>query len=156
MSIIKLNKQVECDLLPQPGLAHCIRQNTMRDLIRVLWIDPDYDSIAPLVRELEEAGYFIDYADSAARGLALAKRSTHEVAIIELMLEDTLGTDVWRSLYRRHRDMVAIITTAVPSLYQNVKPSRERVIAYMLKPVQQSLLLLYLQRVRISKPMFPS
>jgi len=104
--------------------------------IRILWVDPSAKDIARCVSSLKKQGFQIDHVCSGAHALQLAQRATYDVAIIELMLPDALGTDVWHSLCQRHHKMSVVLTTSAPSLHRSIKPDNTRLIAFVLKPVR--------------------
>jgi DNA-binding response OmpR family regulator len=101
---------------------------------RILWIDSDHDSVAKCIKGLTRRGLQVDYARSAADALSLAGRTVYDFAVIELMLPDALGTEVWRTLRKQNDHLSAILTTSAPSLYENIEPSGNGVIAFLLKP----------------------
>jgi DNA-binding response OmpR family regulator len=80
--------------------------------IPLLLIEDDERISAHLARGLEDHGYDVLRALSAAAGLTSSASSSPEVALVDLGLPDIEGTEVVRVLRERHPAALIIIITA--------------------------------------------
>ncbi len=103
---------------------------------RVLWLDPDSESAGKYVAALRECGLAVDRAHSLEQALPLLQKERYDVAVIELLLPDALGTDAWDQIHRSYPSLIGIITTQSASLRANVKVMAPGVVAYLLKPLR--------------------
>ena len=83
---------------------------------RVLLIDDDVQSLDQLGRELQDAGFSVDYAMDGASGLAKARSSAPDAIVLEIFLPDKDGFEV-RSALKAHST-----TASVPVLMTSAEP----------------------------------
>ena len=112
----------------------------------ILWIDPSIDEVEQHIKMLVERGNLVDHAISLAQARRMARLKRYDVVIIELMLPDALGTEAWCWFSKRQRNLRGVMTTSAPSLHKFVRVSSERLLAYLLKPIDNRTLVRIVSR----------
>lgn len=106
----------------------------MIEPIQVLILDPDEQDTAAWAEAIRAHGWKVQTADTFGHSLPLFPDSRIDVAIINLMLPDVLGTEAWSHLHRLYPDAFGIITTSSVSLRTSVNAMGDRILAYVRKP----------------------
>ncbi len=107
----------------------------MHDQIKVLVVDDDRDAVETLVDILSEKGYQVSSAYSFEEALSQAQRDRFDVVLVDVRLNDVVGTDLLAHFNRLNPDAAGIVMTAFGSVYTSMKAIEYGATAYMLKPL---------------------
>jgi DNA-binding response OmpR family regulator len=108
----------------------------------ILVIDDDKSILRTFTRILQKAGYKIDVAETGKEALEKAAKGKYDLALVDVRLPDTDGTDLLIKLQEPMRDAVKIVITGFPSLEVGVKALDAGADAYLVKPVKPEELLM--------------
>jgi two-component system, OmpR family, response regulator len=117
----------------------------------------DHPRMALLLRRgLEEEGYAVDVASSAAEGLHFGMECDYDVLVLDVMLPDGDGIDALRRLRSNDRWMPVLILTAKDAVEDRVRGLDAGADDYLVKPFALPELLARLRAlVRRSPPERP-
>ena len=101
----------------------------------VLIVDDD-DSLATTLRDfLQQEGYAVEVALSAAEALAVQERNPHlAVALVDLIMPVTDGLKLMELLHRRSPDMAVVIMTGYGAIESAVEAVKRGAEDYITKP----------------------
>jgi len=102
--------------------------------VRALLVEDDHIIADFVARGLREAGFAVDRAADGADGLQLAMTSTHDVAIIDVMLPKLDGLSLIKELRRRHITTPVLILTARHAVDDRVAGLEAGSDDYLIKP----------------------
>ncbi len=115
----------------------------------ILVIDDDKSILRTFTRILEKAGYKIDVAETGKEALEKAEKVKFDLALVDVRLPDTDGTDLLFKLQESMPSAVKIVITGFPSLEVGVKALDAGADAYLVKPVKpEELLMLVREKLR--------
>ncbi len=112
----------------------------MTDTVNILVLDPDDQCVDEYLASLPGPDWRLDHARTVKEALRLAGKSAYDIALIDMMLPDGLGSDAWHQLKSLRPQMVGIMTTSSAVLHNSITPADRRLLAYLLKPFHPSLL----------------
>ncbi len=109
--------------------------------VGILIVDdsPGYADLLSLV--LEEHGFGVDVAVTAAQALECARRRCYDVALVDIHLPDALGTELVGQIRKLCPTTDCVMMTAYSSTQTAVQAVKEGAYAYLVKPVGPSDLL---------------
>ena len=102
--------------------------------MRALLVEDDRRIAGFVVRGLREAGFAVDHAVDGEAGLEAAQQTSHDVAIIDLMLPKRDGLSVIDEMRRRGIGMPVLILSARRSVDDRVKGLQAGGDDYLTKP----------------------
>ncbi|MGB9727280.1 MAG: response regulator [Nitrososphaeria archaeon] len=114
---------------------------SVREKARILVVDDDIDILQSLKEILETKGYDVEVAESAQKGLELAKKRFFNLAILDIKLPDMEGTELLAKIHKEKPQMMKIMLTGYPSLDNAVQALNLGADAYLMKPVNPEELL---------------
>ena len=117
----------------------------------VLIVDDDPEMRELLTSILGDAGYFIETASSGKEAVKVCKDSPIDVALIDVELPDTKGTNLLSTIKALQPKMVKIIITGHPSIENAVTSVNERADGYIVKPFNPADLLEMIKRIQNDK-----
>ncbi len=85
---------------------------------KILLIDDDPFLLAMYGRKFMAAGFIVHGAQTAAEGLAEAKRLTPDIVLLDIMLPDEDGLSVLKKL-RRHKETAALKVCMLSNIGQS-------------------------------------
>ena len=100
----------------------------------ILVVDDDETIRRVLAAILEEKGYIVDTAESGKEAIKMSKKNFYNLALIDIRLPDTEGTQLLKALKETTPKMVKIIVTGYPSLKNAIEAVNKGADAYILKP----------------------
>jgi len=100
---------------------------------RVVLVEDDWLLTRAVVNGLEEKGYAVRAADSASRGLELARLWNPDAILLDLMLPDNDGPELFRA-FRAETDAALVGLSAKGSLSDRIAGLRAGADDYMGKP----------------------
>ncbi len=101
---------------------------------RILIVDDDETVRKVLTTILNEEGYVVDSAKSGEEAIRKTKTSFYNLALIDIRLPDTEGTNLLTKLKETTPKMVKIIVTGYPSLHNAIEAVNRGADAYIMKP----------------------
>jgi DNA-binding NtrC family response regulator len=102
----------------------------------ILVIDDDKSILRTFTRILQKNGYAIAVAETGKEALEKSKKQQFNLALIDIRLPDTDGTELLIKLQKLMPDAVKIMITGFPSLETGIKALDEGADAYLVKPVK--------------------
>jgi len=118
----------------------------MGDKISILIIDDDPNLRKTLSDILRAKGYEIHAAGDGAGGLALLKRNTVHLALVDLRLPDISGLEVLEKIKADQPSIEAIILTGNATLDSAIEATNRGAFSYLQKPYDIDQLLLHIRR----------
>lgn len=107
----------------------------------ILIIDDDKYIQQVFTRILRKRGYHTDSAETGQEALEKLQDQRYDIALIDLKLPDTNGTDLISRIHATHPSMIKIAITGFPSLEDATKVIDRGASAYLVKPVKSEELL---------------
>ena len=110
-------------------------------IVTALIIDDNKEIRNSLSLILEDEGYSVETVENGKKALSICKKSTFDVALIDVMLPDINGTDLLHKLNEIQPKMVKIIVTGHPSIENAATSVNEKADGYIIKPIDPEKLL---------------
>jgi DNA-binding NtrC family response regulator len=102
----------------------------------ILVIDDDKSILNIFTRILQKQGYSVDTAETGQEALEKLQANSYDLALIDVKLPDTNGTDLLARITQTHPNMIKIAITGFPSLEDATKVIDRGAAAYLVKPVK--------------------
>ncbi len=102
----------------------------------ILIIDDDKSILNIFTRILQKQCYQTDTAETGEEALEKLQNNTYDLALIDVKLPDTNGTDLLARINQTHPNMIKIAITGYPSLEDASKVIDRGAAAYLVKPVK--------------------
>jgi K+-sensing histidine kinase KdpD len=118
----------------------------MKENRSILVVDDDLDFLEIIKRILENKGYEVDTAPSANEAISRLKERFFNVAILDISLPDSDGTELISSIIEIHEDIIVIMLTGHSSVENAVKSLNRGAFAYLEKPLDTANLLSVIER----------
>jgi len=112
----------------------------------ILVVDDELDFLDIISRILRAKGYEVETVPSGGEAISRAKERTYNVAILDISLPDTDGTELLSILLEMHPDIIAIMLTGYSSVQNAMKSLNCGAFAYLEKPLDPEYLLSVLNR----------
>jgi len=106
----------------------------MSSAVHILVIDDDPEICDILRQILAPLGYDLALAESGWQGLQMLQSGQFQVAVLDLMLPDVNGMEVFRRIREERPDIEIIVLTAYGSLESAIQALRLGAYDYVLKP----------------------
>jgi two-component system copper resistance phosphate regulon response regulator CusR len=103
-------------------------------VLRILYVEDDATAREYIEKGLAEQGYRVTTASDARTGLALALESAFDLLILDVMLPDSDGFEVLRTLRDKGVDTPAIFLTARSTVSDRIRGLNLGADDYLLKP----------------------
>ena len=103
-------------------------------MARILLVEDDPRIVSFIRRGLEAEGHVIDTADTAVRGLNMARENDYPLLILDRMLPDMDGVEICRQLRQERVDSRILMLTARDTLDDKVGGLRAGADDYLTKP----------------------
>ena len=107
----------------------------------ILVVDDDKNILESFKSILESEGYCVDMVESGREAIEKSKAKFYNLALMDIKLPYTEGTDLLTNLHRDTTRMMKIMVTGYPSLENAVKSLNLGADAYIIKPVDPEELL---------------
>ena len=120
-------------------------------LYNVLVIDDDKETRNLFSTVLSDAGYLVEGAENGKRAIKACKKTSFDIALIDIELPDMKGTELLNELRQIQPKMVKIIVTGHPSIENAVKSVNEKADGYLLKPVNITEMLDIIKKILAEK-----
>jgi DNA-binding NtrC family response regulator len=116
-------------------------------LSNVLVIDDDVATRDLLSAVLNDAGYLVEVAENGKEAINKCKKRPFDVALIDIVLPDIEGIELFNALKHIRPKMVKIIITGYPSIESAVRSVNEKADGYLLKPINIEELLAMIKKI---------
>jgi DNA-binding response OmpR family regulator len=103
-------------------------------MARILLVEDDPRIVSFIRRGLQAEGHVIDTADTAVRGLNMARENDYPLVILDRMLPDMDGAEICRQLRQERVDSRILMLTARDALEDKVAGLRAGADDYLTKP----------------------
>jgi signal transduction histidine kinase/ActR/RegA family two-component response regulator len=114
----------------------------------ILIIDDNKDLAEDLAELLEPRGFSPQVAHTASEGLALARRSSFTVALVDMRLPDSIGVDLLEALKEASPFGEVIFMTAFASIETAIRAVSGGAYGYVQKPFEVKALMELVERAR--------
>ena len=112
----------------------------------VIVVDDDIDFLYIIKRILEKKGFEVYTASTGREALDCLEARFINVAILDISLPDTDGTELLSGIISRYRDIVAVMLTGHSSVQNAVKSLNCGAFAYLEKPLDPESLVSVINR----------
>jgi DNA-binding NtrC family response regulator len=102
----------------------------------VLIVDDDKYILNIFSRILQKQGYTVDTVETGQEALEKLDTEKYNLALIDVKLPDTNGTDLLAKIHTIKPEMIKIAITGFPSLEDATKVMDQGAAAYLVKPVK--------------------
>lgn len=106
----------------------------------LLVVDDEADFARMIEKTLTQAGYRVDTATSATQAIALQRRHSFDLAIVDIRMPEMTGLELLQYLKVRDKKIHVIIMTAYGSLTVGIEALRQGAINYLAKPFKLKVL----------------
>ena len=117
------------------------RGAAMREKESILVVDDDLDFLEVIRRILGAKGYEVATVPSAGEAISRVKESFYNVAILDISLPDSDGTELLSELIGLRPDVIAIMLTGYSSVQNAMQSLNRGAFAYLEKPLDPEHLL---------------
>ena len=111
------------------------------DKKNILVIDNDIDLLRVLRKILTSEGYSVDTAESGRQAVERSKTSVYDLALIDIMLSDTEGTQLLDILREDIPNTIKIMMTGHPTINNAIEALNRGANAFITKPIDPEGLL---------------
>ncbi|GAB4377552.1 MAG: hypothetical protein Kow0042_25450 [Calditrichia bacterium] len=101
---------------------------------KILVVDDQPEITASLKNQLIADGYEVRIAQTMTEADFLIQRHPFDIAIIDIMLPDGNGIDVYRKLRTKNKDVYTILITGNATIENTITALNEGINAYLVKP----------------------
>jgi CheY-like chemotaxis protein len=114
----------------------------------VLIVDDDEFLADTFKVMLEDAGFYVETAATGGQALLKASQLDFDMAILDLRLPDTTGSELSRRLKDRNSDINVVLLTGNTDMLENLDPAQIGSDEVMLKPVTPDELLKITEKLK--------
>ena len=118
----------------------------MGERARILIVDDDEAIRNSMKMILEDEGYFVDTAVTGAEALRKTRKTTYNVALLDIRLPDMEGVELLKLIGDGVPRTRKIMVTGYPSMQDAVAALNKNADAYLIKPVEVDNLLLTVKK----------
>ncbi|MCX8500955.1 MAG: ActR/PrrA/RegA family redox response regulator transcription factor [Alphaproteobacteria bacterium] len=111
--------------------AHFISTRSAKHL---LIVDDDGPLLTRLTRAMERKGFVVESASTVKDGIAAAKSSPPDYAVVDLRLSDGSGLDVVSALHEARQDIRVVMLTGFGAIASAVAAIKAGAVDYLPKP----------------------
>jgi two-component system NtrC family response regulator len=107
---------------------------------RLLVVDDEADFVKLIQAILAKEGYWVDTATSAAEAIALQRKNTYDVALVDLRMPEMTGLELLQYLKTHDKSIFVILMTAYGSFSVGIEALRQGACDYVSKPFKNKVL----------------
>lgn len=100
----------------------------------LLVVDDEADFAKMIQKTLVQAGYRVDMAVSATQAIALQRKHSYDLAVVDMRMPEMTGLELLQYLKVRDKKIFVILMTAYGSLAVGIEALRKGAIHYLAKP----------------------
>jgi DNA-binding NtrC family response regulator len=101
---------------------------------RLLVVDDEGDFAKMIQTTLAQAGYQVDAVTSATQAIALQRRHSYDLALVDMRMPEMTGLELLQYLKARDRKIFVMIMTAYGSFSVGIESLRKGACDYVAKP----------------------
>jgi DNA-binding NtrC family response regulator len=101
---------------------------------KILVVDDEVDFGKMIAKTLVDAGYRVDLAVSATQAIALQRRQSYDLALVDIRMPEMTGLELLQYLKVRDKGIFVIIMTAYGSFSVGIESLRRGACDYLSKP----------------------
>jgi DNA-binding NtrC family response regulator len=101
---------------------------------KILVVDDEVDFGKMIAKTLADAGYRVDLAVSATQAIALQRRQSYDLALVDIRMPEMTGLELLQYLKVRDKGIFVIIMTAYGSFSVGIESLRRGACDYLSKP----------------------
>ncbi|OGD52326.1 hypothetical protein A3K81_03960 [Candidatus Bathyarchaeota archaeon RBG_13_60_20] len=136
-----------------PGLSKALHQHEEEIIPEepvgtVLIVDDDEFLADTFKVMLEDAGFYVETAATGGQALLKASQMDFDMAILDLKLPDTTGSELSRRLKDRNSDLNVVLLTGNTDMLENMDPSQLGTDEVLLKPITPDELLKITEKLK--------
>jgi len=102
----------------------------------LLVVDDEVDFAKMIQKTLAQAGYHVDAAVSATQAIALQRKHSYDLALVDMRMPEMTGLELLQYLKVRDKKMFVMIMTAYGSFSVGIESLRRGACDYLAKPFQ--------------------
>jgi DNA-binding NtrC family response regulator len=106
----------------------------------LLVVDDEADFARMIQKVLVQAGYKVDAATSAAQAIALQRKHSYDLALVDMRMPEMTGLELLQYLNVRNKKIFVIIMTAYGSFSVGIEALRRGACDYLAKPFKLKVL----------------
>ena len=106
----------------------------------LLVVDDEADFARMIQKTLAPAGYHVDVATSATQAIALQRKRSYDLALVDLRMPEMTGLELLQYLKVRDKRIFVIIMTAYGSFSVGIDALRKGACDYLAKPFKLNVL----------------
>ena len=115
------------------------RRNTLGKA-HLLVVDDEVDFGRMIQKTLTQAGYRVDAAVSATQAIALQRKHSYDLAVVDMRMPEMTGLELLQYLKVRDKKIFVIIMTAYGSFSVGIESLRRGACDYLAKPFKLKIL----------------
>ena len=100
----------------------------------LLVVDDEEDFAKMIQKTLLQSGYRVDAATSATQAIALQRKHSYDLALVDMRMPEMTGLELLQYLKVRDKRIFVIIMTAYGSLSIGIEALRKGAVHYLSKP----------------------
>jgi DNA-binding response OmpR family regulator len=108
---------------------------------RILYVEDNKDTAEAVQIILKGAGYSTDLAYNGADGISMMKRSSYDLILLDIMLPDMSGWDIFAKVHEKVKSKYAFLSAIPVSEERMVELRKAGVSEYIMKPFTKADLL---------------
>ena len=102
---------------------------------KILYVEDHEDTAMAVKTILSDAGFEVDIASTGKIGIKKAKNQHFDLIILDIMLPDMSGWDVFLTLKKKIKDVKYVILSVIPvSEERRIELKKSGISDYILKP----------------------
>lgn len=106
----------------------------------LLVVDDEADFAKMIQKTLTQAGYRVDAVTSATQAIALQRKHSYDLALVDMRMPEMTGLELLQYLKVRDKKIFVIIMTAYGSFSVGIESLRKGACDYMAKPFKLKVL----------------
>ncbi len=101
---------------------------------RILVIDDEIDFARMIQTSLLQTGYRVDIAQNATQAIALQRKNSYDLALVDLKMPEMTGLELLQYLKLRDKQIFVILMTAYGSFSLGIEALKKGACDYLAKP----------------------
>ncbi len=106
----------------------------------ILVVDDEADFARMIQKTLAQSGYRVDTATTATQAIAMQRRHSYDLALVDLRMPEMTGLELLQYLKVRDKKIFVIIMTAYGSFSIGIESLRKGACDYLAKPFKLKVL----------------
>jgi len=101
---------------------------------RILVVDDEADFARMIQKSLTQSGYRVDAVVSASQAIALQRKSSYDLALVDMRMPEMTGLELLQYLKARDKRIFVMVMTAFGSFSIGIEALRRGACDYLAKP----------------------